>query len=426
NVFTEVSIAEITEFANEFSKDKPLWAIVTDVPLPKLKVYIHGEPEGIELARRELAIINSGQASLFIRETEYLTDADYYLEAVEGQFWIKQIIGNKPLVAPIPEVKDSQGYNSQRANKIVKRLEHIARWKNILELKTPATSQIKAGDVEMEVIVSYGDNQYSSKYGKISPDEKEDASKTETSAMRGEYTWDGMDLEPPGINVKVSNKSDKKLYFQILELAGSYSISVPEFFEERSSIILSAGTVTEGEELEVEIPQAYLDNGITEYDTIFKLIVSTREFNASLLEQPGLDNPPPRNRSRGLSGTLNQLMNQVYTRETKRKKDKYIDNWMTQEVKVTLVKPPGGVEIKESGSTNLLTGVELQSHQHFKGKFSINALPPSSRNPKSDIVPPIFLQQPKVIERGGKIPSEPYNFNLTRSGKGNLSVIEIV
>ena len=40
---------------------------------------------------------------------------------------------------------------------------------------------------------------------------------------------------------------------------------------------------------------------------------------------------------------------------------------MTQEVKITLVKPPGGVEIKESKSTTLLTGVELRGHSSFRG-----------------------------------------------------------
>ncbi|WP_414624476.1 caspase family protein [Calothrix sp. CCY 0018] len=414
-VFAEVSVAEIIEGNSVLSEDEPLWAIVTQVPLPKLKVSFQGEAAGVELARTELAKVNSGQPSLFVRETESLTDADYYLEAVDGQFWIKQPSDKEPLVAPVPELPQNQGYTAKDAETIIKRLEHIARWKNILELKTPPTSKIKAGDVEMEVIVNPGNNQTSSK--------------TETSVMRGEYTWDGMDLEAPGINVKVSNKSDKDIHFRIIELNGNYSIKVPDFFDGTSSILLPSRKVAEGEEIEIKIPKEYLDNGITEYDSILKLIVSTREFDASLLTQPGLDNPPPTSRSTGdLPGTLNQLMNQVYSRDSgRRKKDKYIDNWMTQEVKVTLVKPPGGVEIKESESTNLLPGVELQAHPNLKGKFSINPLPPSSRNVNSNIVPPIFLPEKTVILRDGKRQPELYNFNeRARGGNGNLSLLEIV
>ncbi len=411
-VFAEVSLVEIIESTSVLSEEQPLWAVVTQVPLPNLKVSFQGETNGVELARRELAKVNSGQPSLFVQATESLTDADYYLEAVEGQFWIKQTVDKKPLVAPVPEVRDTQGYTQQRANKIIKRLEHIARWKNILELRTPPTSQIKASDVEMEVIVTSGDNHYSSK--------------TETSAIRGEYTWKENNSQEPEAKIKITNKSEEELYFQVLELDGNYAIDVSVFFQERSSIPLASGKVAEGEEIDLEIPRDYLNNGITEYDTIYKLIVSTREFDASLLCQPGLDSPPPAKRSTDLSGTLNRLMDNVYSRGGKRKVDKYIDNWMTQEVKITLVKPPGGVEIKSSESTNLLTGVQLEAHPNFKGKFSINPLPASSRDVNSNIVPPIFSQEQTVVERGGKRLSEPYNFNMTRGGSNNMSLIEIV
>lgn len=409
-VFTEVSIAEIIGDSSQLSEDEPYWAIVTSVPLPKLKVYFQGDVVGVERTRTALSI--DGSTSSFIRETESSTDADYYLEAINGQYWIKQFADKQPLVAPVPETPDTQGYTRQQANQIIKRLEHIARWRNILELKTPPTSQIKAGDVEMEVIVTSGGKEYSSKI--------------ETSGLRGEYTWKDKNLEPPGVKITVSNKSDRELYFQVIELAGSYAIDVPDFFPERSSISLPSETVASGEELEVEIPRTYLNNGITEYDTILKLIVSTREFNASLLQQPGLDSPPPVNRSSDLSGTFNRLMDKVYTRETTRKKDKYIDNWMTQEVKITLIKPPGGVEIKESGSTTLLTGVELQEHPTFKGTFSLNPLPPSSRDLNSNLVPAIFLQDQTILQRdGAKRLVEPYQFNMTRSS-GLFSVLEIV
>ncbi|MDF5715106.1 MAG: caspase family protein, partial [Rhizonema sp. NSF051] len=410
-VFTEVSIAEIGD-SSQLSQDQAYWAIVTTVPLPKLKVYFQGDDEGVKLARTAISTVEASKPSLFVRETESLKDADYYLEAINNQYWIKQPTDKQPLVAPVPEVPDTQGYTQQRANQIIKRLEHIARWKNILELKTPPTSQIKAGDVEMEVIVTNENEEFSSK--------------TETSALRGEYTWKDNKSEPPGVKIKVTNKSDKELYFQVIELAGDYEIAVPEFFVERSSISLSSGNIAKGEELELQIPEAYLNNGITEYDSIFKLIVSDRDFNASLLQQPGLDSPPPVNRSSDLSGTLNLLMDKVYTRQTSRKKDKFIDNWMTQEVKINLVKPPGGVEIKESESTTLLTGVQLQGHSSFQGKFSFNPLPPSSRDVNSSLIPPIFLQEQTILQRdGGRNLVEPYEFNMTRS-PGSFSVLEIV
>ncbi|WP_414585291.1 caspase family protein [Scytonema sp. PCC 10023] len=414
-VFTEVSIAEISGDSSQLSQDKPYWAIVTEIPLPKLKVYFQGDDGGVELARIALSSVNAGKPSLFIRETKSLADADYYLEAIKGQFWIKQVTDKQPLVAPVPDVPDNQGYTQQCATKIIKRLEHIARWKNILELKTPPTSQI-AYDVEMEVIITSGENQYSSK--------------TEPSALRGEYTWKDNKWEKPRVEIKVTNKSDQDLYFQVIELAGSFAIEIPPFFEEKGSIVFSKKTINpepiNGKKLKIGINKKYLDSEITEYDTIFKLIVSTREFNANLLLQPALDSPPPVKRSSGLSGALNRLMDKVYTRETELEEDEYIDNWMTQEVKITLIKPPGGIEIKETESTTLMAGVELQGHPSFKGKFSLNPLPPSSRDVNSNLIPPIFLQDPTVLQRnGGRKLVEAYEFNKTRS-PDSFSILEIV
>ncbi|MBE9215872.1 caspase family protein [Plectonema cf. radiosum LEGE 06105] len=412
-VMTEASKVQLFDEKIKLSQQEAYWAVVSDVPLPNLKVFFTGDDAGKAIA---LEVFKQGD-NKFVAQADSEEKADYYLEAIEGQFWIKQPSDKKPLVAPVPEVRNTQGYTAKDAETIIKRLEHIARWKNILELKTPPTSQIKVGDVEMELIVTSENNSFSSKQG-ISP-------------LIAEYIFENNQFSNPEVKIKVINNSDKDVYFQVLELAGDYEIQVAEFFEERGSIKLPAKpnqgeSIAEGDQLECFIPDNYLNNGIRNYDNIYKLIVSNREFDASLLQQPGLDNPPPVNRSTNLSGTLNRLMDGVYTRQSKRKIDKYIDNWMTQEVKVTLIKPPGGVEIKQSESTNLLPGVELQSHPNLKGKFSINPLPPSSRDVNSNLIPPILLPEQTVLLRDGKRQPEPYNFNMTRGGGGNLSILEIV
>ena len=410
-VMTEASKVVLFDEKIDLSQEEAYWAVVSDSPLANLKVFFKGDDRGKKIA---IQVFNEVD-NKFVREVDLKDNADYYLEAVDNQFWIKQTADKKALVAPVPEVRDTQGYTKERAKQIIKRLEHIARWKNILELKTPPTSQIKAGDVEMEVIVTSGNNQYSSKE-RISP-------------LPGEYTFENNKFQEPRVKIKVTNNSDKDLYFQVLELAGDYEVQVADFFNERSSILLpkkpnQGNSIAEGEELECFIPDNYLKNGIRGYDNIYKLIVSTREFDASLLQQPGLDNPPLVNRSNGLSGNLNRLMNSVYTRQSRKIIDKYIDNWMTQEVKITLVKPPGGVEIKESESSILTTGVELQGHETFKGKFSLNTLPAISRDININLIPPIFLQDQTVVRNGNRL-LEPYNFNITRS-PDSLSVLEIV
>jgi pimeloyl-ACP methyl ester carboxylesterase len=411
-VLTEASKVEfIGDNSTQLSPEHPYWAVVTSVPLPQLKVHFLGDDAGIELARKALSTAAEGsKPSLFVREAESLTDANYYLEASLGQYWIKQLTDKHPLVAPIPEAPDTQGYTRQRAEQIIKRLEHVARWTNILELKTSPTSQIKAGDVEMEVLVTSQGKQYSSKQV--------------TSELRGEYTFRENKWNPPQVEIKVTNNSDQDLYFQIVELAGDYAIETPQFFVERGSIRLpqsqSDGSTVTSRKLNYVIPKTYLNNGVTEYNEIFKLIVSTRDFNASLLEQKGLDSPPPTNRSTrsaGLSGALNRLMDSALTRQAEIPEDEYIDNWMTQEVKMTLVKPIGGVEIKESEPTTIQTGVQLQGHPSFQGKFELLPLPANSRDANSNLLPPIFLNEPNL--------SQQFDFNTTRSGNPPFSILEI-
>lgn len=174
--------------------------------------------------------------------------------------------------------------------------------------------------------------------------------------------------------------------------------------------------------LALNMPIEYLNSGVTEYNEVFKLIVSTRDFNASLLTQKGLDTPPPKDRlvgagSTGLSGTLNCLMNNVYSREARLRDADLIDNWMTKEVKLTVVKPPSGVEIKTSEPTTLQPGVVLHNNSSFQGKVEINSLPPNSRDANSNLLPPILIKAPNLFQ--------PFEFNTTRSGLSKLSVLEI-
>lgn len=396
-VMTECSKVELLDYSSNLSKQKAYCAVIVEVPLPKLKVYFTGDEKGIQFAATAL------HNSIFIQEVESCEQANYYLEATNNQYWIKVAVDKRPLVAPIPEEPATSGYTSQDANQIIKRLENIARWQNILDLKTPATSQIQPGDIEMEIIITSGSNRYSSK--------------EITSDMRGEYTLksDGT-AEPPRVEVKIVNNTDKTLYFHIIELAESYGICVPNFFEEKSSIRLSAREIISSTKpIKFGIPSEYVKSGVTEYDGIFKLIASTREFNATLLEQKGVSSPPPQHRSSGVSGTLNRLMNKVYTREPLGDDDEYIDNWMTQEVKVTYIKPPSGVEIQQSEAITIINGVQLQSHSTFKGRFSLKPLPPTSRSSDSKIVPPTFIESINL-----------FKFNrTTRDGSGISSVLEI-
>ncbi|GAB1542093.1 hypothetical protein NUACC21_47670 [Scytonema sp. NUACC21] len=330
-VFPELSTVEIIGYGTGLLTEKGYYAVIVSLPLPQLKVYFQGDNTGVELARKTLSTSGyDNKPSLYVREVEDLTSANYYVEASEGQYWIKQASNKHPLVAPVPETSDSDGYTAKRAHQIIQRLEHIARWQNILDLKTPPTSQIKPSDVEMELIIFTGGKEYSSK--------------SATSELRGEYIYNNGRWVAPTLQIKVINNTEKDLYFQIVEFAGDYEVCIPPLFPERSGLLLpkksQPGATIVSKKVPYGIPKNFLAKGITEYKEIFKLIVSTSDFDASLLRQPGLDAPLPTTRSTGgLNGSLNRLMDRVYTRQVMRVSDKSNDNWMTKEVSLMLVQP---------------------------------------------------------------------------------------
>jgi hypothetical protein len=144
---------------------------------------------------------------LYVSQVEEAKDADYDLVIRQGQYWITQPNDKRPLVAPIPE-NPAEAYTSENAHQVVLRLEHIARWTNILQLSTPQT------DVEMEISVLSGREETS-----LSGDEKI------ASEMRLEYTYENDEWVSPTIQIKLTNNSNKALYCNVLDLAESYSIS---------------------------------------------------------------------------------------------------------------------------------------------------------------------------------------------------------
>ena len=271
-VLPQISKVEIIGDSS-LSQNQSYWAVITSTPLAALKVYIQGdtgEEKAVEQAYAALGQASPYQnSSLYVDVVDSPDDAYCTLLARDGQYWI--IKDNRSLVAPIPE--------QEGACLAIQRLEHIARWNNILTLESPATSFIKPEQVEMSIQILSG-QEVSSFKGDLE--------------KRVHYTNQEGEWKSPLIQVTLTNNSSRRLFCNLLELSESYGVYLP-FFEDRSSIVLEPYTSIQGDNT-FYIPDAFLEQGVTEYKEIFKLIVSTTEFDAGLLEQDGL-NPPPQSRS---------------------------------------------------------------------------------------------------------------------------------
>ncbi|KOP24432.1 peptidase C14 caspase catalytic subunit p20 [Hapalosiphon sp. MRB220] len=400
-VLPQRSKVEIIEGSNNLFENASYWAIVTSLPLPPLQVYLDGQGAGIDLARQALA--NPG--SLYVQEVAKSEDADYHLLAKDNQYWIIIPTSKRPVVAPIPEQSTQAGFMPYFASKAIQRLEHIARWQNILQLQTPATSRIRPDDIQMEINVLSGNQESGS-----------------GSEMRLEYNNENGEWIPPSIQIILTNNSDKTLYCNVLNLTENYSVEVP-FFPERSSIRLApkgseaSVTVASFDDLGFVIPDEFLVQGITEYKDILKLIVSTCEFDASLLEQDGL-NPPSPKRSMGGRSILETLMQKVGQRNAVRVQARVNnDDWLTQEVAITIVRPQDAENLPSDRPMQLQNGlVEVLPHANLQAEVNLTTVPQTSRDLGNVTLPPLLQQLPNT---------EPFQFTTSRASDPGLSGLEL-
>ncbi len=416
-VLGQRSKVAVTSGSDRLSEDESYWVVVTSLPLPPLKVFIQadsGEEVGVHLVRQALEKADPNQQpSLFVSSVNDCLDADYRLITRNGQYWITQPGEERPLVAPIPEKPDQTGYTPEQAGQVVQRLEHIARWTNILELSSAATSRIKPDDLELEIIVLYG--QEASSPG-------QNTSRAIVSEKRLEYANEDDTWMRPTVQVKLTNHSQKTIYCNLLNLSENFSVEIP-FFEESSSVRLPSkasgeNATIESFEIDLCIPDEFLEQGITEYKNIIKLIASTTDFDASLLEQPGLD-LPSRKRAIGVhQGTLNRLMDRVYSRDAVRSSRGNADDWMTKEVTITIVRPQDARQIKAEESLVLQQGVvEVQPHPSLQAKVNLTTIPQASRDLGNLILPPILRTDSQLTQS--------FQFTPSRGSDPGLSALEL-
>ncbi|MBW4537080.1 MAG: caspase family protein [Pleurocapsa minor HA4230-MV1] len=404
-VLTQKSKVEITQGLENLQEDRSYWAVITSLPLKPLKVYIEGNKNDMALAQKVLEIANLTQNSLYVKPVTELADADLHLLVRDRQYWITQ--AERPLVAPI-----------DNATEAIQALEAIARWRNILNLKSPQRSQIKSSDVEMEINLIG----YEGEDGEIKSEPESDRSLTTASELRLEYKYEDGEWKKPVIQIKLLNHSNQNLYANVIDLAEDYSVSVP-FFDERSSVVLPVQTVEEAgiangfDDIVLSIPDEFLAQGITEYKDVFKLIVSKTDFNASLLEQDGLE--PPNRGTRGAEpeSSLDRLMDRIYSRNAGRSGRRY-DDWITKEIAVTIVKPRDAEQLQGDRSARLLNGlVEVQPHPSLQAKVTLTTVSQTTRDIGNLITPPALWDEAGVIE--------PFQFTSSRGSDPGLSAIEL-
>ena len=150
------------------------------------------------------------------------------------------------------------------------------------------------------------------------------------------------------------------------------------------------------EPIYASVPEELAKEGVTEVRDILKLIVSTAEFDATLMEQGELDRPRSGSRGTpagGRKSVLNRLMQRTQSRDLSRRpeEDEAYDDWMSTQFSLITVRPQETTPIPQFGrEISLGAGVKLLPHPELHARARLSTAPEASRGVRDMLLPPIF------------------------------------
>lgn len=338
-------------------------AVMISLPLTPLGIYLSGENTGIALIRQAIGKAScTERASLYVAEVSELQQAEFCVVATDERYSITQPLNERPLITSINR------YTPESALQVIRALEHIARWRNIATLGSPATSRILPNAIKLQIY-------------------RDDLEIKDSSQIELKYEYKNDKWQPPALKIKLTNNYDRPLYCVLLNLTQRYAVN---------AIFLGGGIwlepkqevwALEGNPLYVTIPKELWEQGITEYKDILKLIVSTSEFDATLLEQDRLEAATTRSANDTLRSTFDRLMKRNQTRvliasADEEDEEDIWDDWMTNEITISTVRPQFDRSVINYQNIHASAEVESLSDRanqdtakSNKNHFSINLFP---------------------------------------------------
>lgn len=332
-----IAVAEVTEVLPQFSRinisgereelnpELTYKAVITHLPVSPLQVFLEGDTSGVSYAHQAIQTANFGEnASLYICETDNSDEADFRLRAINDEYQIVRVSDNCQLISPI------SSFTPESALKIVYALEHIARWKNITSIISPADSLIPVNAIEI----------------RFHP-QSEETFKAQDCQLSLTYQVKDGELVPPAVRIQLINTSNIRLYCVLLNLTQLFAVQAIPFAGGCSGIWLEPGQeiwALEGNYIRLYIPSSLQQQGAREYKDILKLIMSTSEFDASLLEQDNIEQLNQRSANTNESVEANCLLQQMQARAITPYVDEpeqlhILDDWATNEILIVTTIP---------------------------------------------------------------------------------------
>lgn len=329
--------------------------VVTATPLPPLAVAFEGDHAALDFVRLALAEINGeGAPSLLVRESD-LDRAEFRLLADPKSNAFRICRTAEALRFAV----DTPGLDANSALVVARRLEHIARWSSTTRLTNPAT-QIPRGAVQLDIFRERADG--------TAEERSLDASSGVWLAyelMDGRWRW-------PRFRIRLRNSlTDRRFFCMLLDLTESYSVYtglLPKggiWLEPagQQGAEVWASVLVRGQQrttIDGYIPDKLFNKYMEamkastppvkemQLPDILKLIISTDEADATLLQQGELPVTPVAPTLRDVPkrlNTLNRLMLRVHTRDCNVApgSDEAFTDWTTVEVASVVVRPAEAV-----------------------------------------------------------------------------------
>lgn len=389
-------------------------ARMASTPLPKLRVAFLPEKANerqkgaIALLKQALAGVNGGMPSLYVEETTR-SNAQYLVIAYEHNGKERYRIIKPDIDRPVLRQEDEFTFSAAFAS--IKNLEHIAKWHTTANLNNPGSAIVAPKNVQLELFEK--DEQ-----GKDKPI---DLSKGEVQVS---YRFINGQWVPPKMRIRLTNNADIPLYCAIVQLKDNFeakSILPPNLRLDAKSSIYAF----DNKYFNAKFPDELAALGVSETRSMFKLIVSTNEFEATLLDQPGLQYATttrsaeaPRTTVK-VRNTLEMLMQKTNKRFWELEEEQLPNNDWTSEVLAMCLQKPliANTELKSEVGTGASAAMVIKPHKTFGANFFLSALQAFFKRDINSTNPTALLNNPNV--------SEPVAFMTGRGGSAQLNMLEL-
>ncbi|MEM7368444.1 MAG: caspase family protein [Bacteroidota bacterium] len=305
--------SKVTPLDNLWLEEKTAYrARIHSMPIKGIAVNVKSqETHAVSLAT--IAYGENQEAKMYISLEDNAAEADYHLVGNAKQEYVisrKSDADNQPLVEQI------SGFTPESARKAIDYLLHIAKWERFFDLKNPG-SGIFSQSVKIELFHEGSDQPI-----QAGPD-----------GLSFTYQHTGSSDSYPSFRVKVSNNSGQRLYCSLLYLSSQFEV-YPGLLGDGGLFLDNGGEVWAlgGRPLKLYVKDGVFQTGRDRVLEVFKLMVSTQEFDPSLFELKELGAPKTKSVSQAeYKGTTRSIMFEDESSSSG-------EDWNTTQISLTIIR----------------------------------------------------------------------------------------